>query len=346
MERKITIKDIAEEMSVSITTVSRALNGKKGVSDKLKREINKKAEELGYIRNFMAGSLKTSKSKTIGVIVSDIRNPFFLDFLKGIDNILFLRGYNFFLNDSGENIEKEKIYLNWMIEHRVNGILTSPVGEKEGQNNLKLYKKISDMGIPIVFYDRTFSGEIKFDSVTVDNKDSIIQAIKYLKDKGHKDIAIFLSKSGIYTIEKRLEGFLEGCKLLGIPINDSWICKDLFPEEKTFLTLKKLKENKKLPTAIIATNNKITKQLISASKQLNISVPETLSIVGYDDLPENEIIKPSVTCIKQPVFEIGRISATILLEKVENNVSEPTKIVLKTEIIERESVCDLNNNSV
>ena len=91
MERKITIKDIAEEMSVSITTVSRALNGKKGVSDKLKREINKKAEELGYIRNFMAGSLKTSKSKTIGVIVSDIRNPFFWIFERHRQHTIFKR---------------------------------------------------------------------------------------------------------------------------------------------------------------------------------------------------------------------------------------------------------------
>lgn len=343
--QKPTIKDIANALNISPSTVSRALNGKNGVSDKLSVIIREKAEELGYVGNFAARSLKTSQSKTIGVTVSDIRNPFFLDFLKGVDNILFQRGYKFLLTDSGENVEKEKIYLMWLIEHGVDGILASPVTETDGKNNLELYKKIKNIGIPIVFYDRVFPKESQFDSVTVDNKDSIIQALKYLYNKGHKKIGIFLSKSGIYTIEQRLEGFIEGCKLLGIKINEEWIAKDLFPEEKTYDKLKKLKKNRNLPSAIIATNNKITKQLISSSKKLNITIPTNLSIMGYDDLTENEIISPPITCIKQPVFEIGRIASTILLGKIENDETKTTKIVLKTEIVERNSIINFNEYS-
>ena len=342
MRRPTTIKDIAKEMDVSIATVSRALSGKPGVSDELREKIQIKAEELGYLRNSAAISLKTSKTKTIGVIVSDIRNPFFLDFLTGVDNVLFSRGYKFLLSNSDESVEKEKIYLNWMVEHGVEGILASPVSEKDGKSNISLYRKFYKLGIPIVLYDRTFPKETQFDSVTIDNKDSIIQALIYLKNKGHEKIGIFLSKSGIYTIEERLKGFIEGCKLLNLPFKEEWIGRDLYPEEMTYNKLKELLDKNNLPTAIIATNNKITKLLVSASRKLNINIPKDLSIMGYDDLPENEIISPPITCIKQPVFEIGRIASTVLLGKINDNFSEPTKVILKAEIIERKSIQDLN----
>jgi LacI family transcriptional regulator len=232
--RKSTIKDIPKALKISLST----------------------------------GTLKNSKSKIIGVIAFDIRNPFFLEFLKGVEDVLFPREYKILLSNVDENVDKEKTYLNWMISHGVEGILASPVTESTGKSNLRLYQDFFKMGIPIVFYDRKFYNQEQFDHVIVDNQDAIIQALMYLKENGHKKIGIFLSKKGIFTIEERLKGFLKGCKLLNIPVKNEWICEDIYPHEKTIEVLNNLKKKNTLPTAIIATNNNITKYIVSQLKKI------------------------------------------------------------------------------
>lgn len=336
--KKPTIKDIAKSLNISPSTVSRALSGKSGVSEELRQRIFQKSKEIGYMKNLSAGSLKNSKSKIIGVIAFDIRNPFFLEFLKGVEDVLFPREYKILLSNVDENVEKEKTYLNWMVGHGVEGILSSPVTEKNGKNNLKIYKDFYKMGIPIVFYDRKFYNQEQFDYVVTDNRDAIIQALEFLKENGHENIGILLSKKGVYTIEERLKGFLKGCELLNIKTKEEWICEDIYPHEKTIEVIKKLYYNNNLPSAIIATNNNITKYLVYAAKKLEIKIPDDLSLIGFDDMPENELIDPPLTTIKQPVREIGKISATALLSRIQERNSLPMKVILKVHLIERGSV--------
>jgi len=240
--KKPTIKDIAKTLNISPSTVSRALSARPGVSDELRRKVIETAEELGYMKNLSAQTLKNSKSKIIGIVAFDIRNPFFLDFLKGVEDVLFPREYKILLSNADENIDKERTYLNWLISQGVEGILSSPISEKNGRSNLKLYRDFYKMGVPIVFYDRMFHNQEQFDYVVVDNQDAIIQALMHLKENGHENIGIFLSKKGIFTIEERLKGFFKGCKLLNIPVKREWICEDIYPHEKTFEVLKNLKD--------------------------------------------------------------------------------------------------------
>ncbi len=333
-----TIKDIAKALNISPSTVSRALSGKPGVSKELRKKVLETAEEMGYMKNLSAQSLKNSKSKIIGIIAFDIRNPFFLDFLKGVEDVLFPREYKILLSTVDENVDKEKIYLNWMVSQGVDGILSSPITEKNGKNNLRLYQNFYKMGVPIVLYDRMFYNQEQFDYVVIDNQDAIIQALLYLKEHGHRKISIFLSKKGIFTLEERLKGFLKGCELLDIPVKQEWICEDIYPHEKTFDVLKNLKDKNDLPTAIIATNNNITKYIVYSARKLNIKIPEELSLIGFDDTPENELIDPPLTTIKQPILEIGKIAATALLSRIEDRYAQPMKVILKSELIKRESV--------
>lgn len=336
-----TIKDIAKVLNISPSTVSRALSGKPGASEELRKKVLETAEEMGYMKNLSAQSLKNSKSKIIGIIAFDIRNPFFLDFLKGVEDVLFPREYKILLSTVDENVDKERTYLNWMVSQGVDGILSSPITEKNGKSNLKLYQNFYKMGVPIVFYDRMFYNQEQFDYVIVDNQDAIIQALIHLKENGHENVSIFLSKKGVFTIEERLKGFLKGCELLNIKTRKEWICEDIYPHEKAFDILKNLKEKSHLPTAIIATNNNITKNIVSSSRKLNIKIPDELSLIGFDDTPENELIAPPLTTIKQPILEIGKIAATALLSRIEDRFAKPMRVVLKTELITRGSVRNL-----
>ena len=336
-----TIKDIAKVLNISPSTVSRALSGKPGASEELRKKVLETAEEMGYMKNLSAQSLKNSKSKIIGIIAFDIRNPFFLDFLKGVEDVLFPREYKILLSSVDESADKEKTYLNWMVSQGVDGILSSPITEKNGKSNLKLYNNFYKMGVPIVFYDRMFYNQEQFDYVIVDNQDAIIQALMHLKENGHENVSIFLSKKGVFTIEERLKGFLKGCELLNIKTRKEWICEDIYPHEKAFDILKMLKDKNNLPSAIIATNNNITKNIVSSSRKLNVKIPDKLSLIGFDDTPENELIDPPLTTIKQPILEIGKIAATALLSRIEDRFAKPMKVVLKAELIKRGSVKNL-----
>ena len=336
-----TIKDIAKVLNISPSTVSRALSGKPGASEELRKKVLETAEEMGYMKNLSAQSLKNSKSKIIGIIAFDIRNPFFLDFLKGVEDVLFPREYKILLSSVDESADKEKTYLNWMVSQGVDGILSSPITEKNGKSNLKLYNNFYKMGVPIVFYDRMFYNQEQFDYVIVDNQDAIIQALMHLKENGHENVSIFLSKKGVFTIEERLKGILKGCELLNIQTRKEWICEDIYPHEKAFDILKMLKDKNNLPSAIIATNNNITKNIVSSSRKLNVKIPDKLSLIGFDDTPENELIDPPLTTIKQPILEIGKIAATALLSRIEDRFAKPMKVVLKAELIKRGSVKNL-----
>ena len=136
--KKPTIKDIAKTLNISPSTVSRALSARPGVSDELRRKVIETAEELGYMKNLSAQTLKNSKSKIIGIVAFDIRNPFFLDFLKGVEDVLFPREYKILLSNADENIDKERTYLNWLISQGVEGILSSPISEKKWKKQFKV----------------------------------------------------------------------------------------------------------------------------------------------------------------------------------------------------------------
>jgi LacI family transcriptional regulator len=341
----INIKVIAKMLDVSPSTVSRALSGKPGVSINLRNKIKKVAKNKGYIKNLSAQILKNKKSNTIGVIVFDIKNPFYLNFLNGIESVLFHRNYKIILGNINEDVTREKVYLNWFVEHNVDGILTSPTVFDNDKTNLSLYRDIYKLGLPIVFYDRIFENEPQYDYVVVDNKDAIITVIHYLKELGHDNIGIFLSKKGIYTIEERLKGFIEGCKNFNINIKKEWICEDIYPPEKAFEKLNELLITNNLPTAIITTNNNITKKIYLYAKELNIKIPEQLSVIGFDDFPENEIFTPPVTSIRQPIFDIGRIATSILLGKIDGTANSLSKIILKSELIIRGSVFSKAHNN-
>ncbi|MBO8140402.1 MAG: LacI family DNA-binding transcriptional regulator [Thermosipho sp. (in: Bacteria)] len=335
---------MAKALNIDPSTVSRALNDKPGVRPELRRKIKEKAEELGYIVSFQARSLKTKKTMTIGIILSDIKNPFFLDFLDGVEKTLFPRKYKILLATSNENIQKEKTYLTWFMEHGVQGIIIAPTCTKSGKNNLSFFRQIKKNGIPIVFYDRKLeSGSLEFDSVTINNYEAIVSAVKYLVvEMGHKKLGLCLTEPLVYTLRERFRGFIDGCKMFNAKYDKKWIIT-LTKDEKENMKKLKVLFKESGPTAVITTNHLITQYILKATREFNKKIPKDISLIAFDDNIENQIYDPPLTTIKQPVLSLGKNAATIIIGRLDGEDYPPQNIVLNSELVIRNSVKKLKN---
>ncbi len=298
--------------------------------------MREKAKELGYMVFHNARVLRTQKTFTIGIIVPDIRNPFFLDFLHGVERILFPRKYKILLSMSDENVEKEKQYLRWMVEHGTDGILLSPAFDENGSGNLNFLRKFKVMGMPVVLYDRLYEESPKeFDSITIDNFDAVLSIVKHLKDRGHRRVGMILAGRRIYTMKKRLEGYLEGCRSYELECREILDINNIFDQKEHEKICDYLKGNM---TAVIATSHFVTNEVYKCAKRRGIEIPEDLSVVGFDDMDENELFDPPVTVIRQPVSLMGKAAATLILDRIDGDDSPTQSVVFKAELVERKSV--------
>ncbi len=333
--KRVNIKDIAKELGTSIATVSRALNGKEGVSDELRKKIFEKAKELGYIANGLARGMKTSKTFTVGVLISDIRNPYFSEVISSMERVLYAKNYNLMICNVGENPEREKKYINLLVSKNVDGIIAAPTGDEK---NLPLYKKLVRHGIKVVLFDRII-GDLQTDSVIVDNEAATYEAVKYLNRFGHRRIGAIYGIEKSYTGSERLKGFFEAVKDFKMECKDEWVKGGEFNEEKSYKCALEILSQKYRPTAIIAMNNFTTLGVMRAVKELKINVPDELSVMGFDDAEWMKVCSPTVTTMVQPTDVIGMTAATLLLDAVEGElVRKPQKVVLKASLIKRNSV--------
>ncbi len=332
---KTSIKDIAKSLDISTTTVSKALNNKPGVSHEMRMKVLKKAKELGYVVNSLARGMKTSKTFTVGVLISDIKNPYFSEVISSIERVLYAKKYNLIICNVGENPGKEREYLELLVSKKVDGIIAAP--SAEGQN-LSVYRKLIRYGMKIVLFDRLVDS-IQADSVVVDNRSATYEAVKYLDNLGHKKIGAIYGIEGSYTGHERLKGFLEAVKDFKIECHNDWVRSGEFKEEKSYKHAIEILSKKDRPGAIIAMNNFTTLGVMRAVKDLNIKVPDELSVIGFDNAEWMKVCSPAVTTVVQPTDVIGMTAATLLLDAIENDVPNlPHHVVLKTSLLERESV--------
>ncbi len=338
VRKKVTIRDIAREVGVSPSTVSRALSNAPGVSEELRIKIRNVAKNMGYIPNMVAKTLRKSMSKTVGLIIPDITNPFFIEFIEGVDSVFFSKEYKFIVGNTDENVDREKTYIEWLLSHGVDGIIAAPTSDEKG-GNIKIFRKLVKMGMVLIMFDRILEGlEETVDSVCIDNETAILESLVHLKKMGHENVGMILGKMEIYTMKRRLKAFLKGVKSLGLRTRDSWILKNLFPEKEAVEKMIDFLSSRDKPTSIIVANQSLMRSFLKASKKAGVSIPEDISVVGFDDAVENEFYNPPLTTVRQPAKEMGKIAATLLLGRVEGDKSRPYRIVLRTELIVRESV--------
>ncbi len=332
----VTIKDVAKKLGISYSSVSRALNGKPGVSGATRSQIQKAAEEMGYQPNFLARSLVNRTTKTIGVIVPDISNPFFCAIVTGITEAAAEKKYDVLLCVSNWDIAKEMEYITTLKNKQVDGLILKPSSDKEKD----LY---NDIELPLLFLESWFSGS-GGSIVEVDNKKGGYLAAEHLIQCGYKHIGIICGRVGSFSSSQRLEGYSSALQEYGLKVKDSLISKgNPFTVSGGFKATEKLLKNNKNLDAIFAANDMMALGAMQLLNEKGILVPDQMGIIGFDDITYAALPQIMLSTINQPKEEMGKIAFTTLYEHIKNKDSNLSKrIVLQPRLAIRKTTCNIN----
>jgi LacI family transcriptional regulator len=343
MEKKVNnIKDLADKLGVSVTTVSRVLNGKSQkfrISQQTSQKVLEAARKYHYSPNRIARGLKLEKTETIGLIIPDIANPYFGSIAKTIEVEAHKNGYSIILCDSLDDEVTEAELLQLLAGRKVDGIIIAPTGKSSTH-----VKEISQQGIPVMVIDRYFSDtELPF--VTTDNQLGALLATEHFIEMGHRKIACIQGINGISANSERVTGFRDALQKHEIPLNESLILGNDFGEENGYIQTKKLLDLPGRPTAIFALSNLISIGALRALKEAGLIVPDDISIVSFDEQPYSAFLACPMTTVEQPREEIGKLAFQYLLNRInDGNAGNIESTMLKPRLIIRESVKKLNKN--
>jgi LacI family transcriptional regulator len=340
-ENNVTIQSMAQTLGVSVTTISRVLNGlgeKYRISKNTIELVTITAEKLNYRPNNIAKGLRLKKSSTIGLIVPDITNSWFAKLALSIENEARKHHYNIFLCNSNDDIHVERkaisLLQNWMVD----GIIIAPIG-LESDHLIKASKH----GTPVVLIDRFFEG-VALPYISSNDYESALEANQYLIDNGHKKIACFQGIVGTSVNNQRVNGYKQALKKNKITFEPQLIMGTDFGYHNGYTYAKKLIKTlaKTNITAIFSTGNQITLGILKACKEEGIQIPQDLSIVSFDEQLYSDLLYTPLTTVSHMSENLGEITLKILLPQInKNNKVKPKNVVLKSELIIRDSVKNL-----
>ncbi|MCG8308050.1 MAG: LacI family transcriptional regulator [Cytophagales bacterium] len=341
MKKKLaTLSDIARQLNISVSTVSRALHDHPAINIKTKKKVRLLAEKLNYQPNLLALNLLNRKTNTIGVVVPEITSYFFSSVINGIQDFVNDTNYQLIIGQSEESCEKEKNILQALAKVRVDGFLISPTSETVKPD---YYNGLIKSGIPLVLFDRDCVGA-KADKVLVDDYDGAFQAVEYLIKTGCRRIAHITGPSDLSISNHRLNGYLDALKKYDLPKQEHRIIEvEGFSPEYGVKAAKKILESPDLPDAIFAINDGIAIGAMYVIKEAGIKIPDQISVVGFDDEPHSSYFIPPLTSVWQPVYDMGMLSARILLNKLSRHRQDKSLRfeLLKPELIIRKSSLNL-----
>lgn len=329
---RATIIDVAREAGVSITTVSHVLNGTRSVAEPTRQRVLAAIVQLNYEVNSLAQSLKSDRSQTIGLLITDISNPFFTSLVRGVEDIANAAGYGVILCNTDENPEKEVTYLRMLRRKRVDAILMAPTGVHQ-----PIVDQLAGLQFPLVCFDRPAAGAA-CDTVLVDNAGGAQEAVTHLVRLGHRRIGIITGLSGVGTTNERLEGYMQAMTGQGLETDPDLIRLGNSRLDGGFQQMQTLLDLPSPPTAVFTTNNLMTLGALGALQLRQVRVPDDMAIVGFDDFEWAIVLRPRLTAVAQPTYAIGEIAARMLLDRLEGKASpEPRRVVLPTRLVVRES---------
>lgn len=331
----VTIKDVAKIANVSPSTVSRVIAGSKRISVDTHNRVKKAMRELGYYPNANARNLVKNTTDTIGLvlarsIVSALGNPFFPEVFRGITSITQELGFRLLLSSSKNLLEEEEEALSMLKERRVDGLLLLASRVQDS-----LIETLIDGNYPFVVVGRVPGVRINW--VNNDNVRAAEKAISYLTDLGHRTIGLLHGPSELIVSQDRLLGYQQGLKNSGIPFDPTLVREVDFTEAGGFLGMNQLLKTHPEMTAVFAIDDLIAIGVIEAASEKGLAIPDDISIVGFNDSPLASYLKPALTTIRIPIYEMGVKATEMLIDQLQNPSEEICQVVLDSELIIRDS---------
>lgn len=331
--REVTIHDIARELGINSSTVSRALNDNRNISPKTRELVREKAVNMGYQRNIMASNLRKQKSKTIGLLIPRIDRQFFSTAIAGMEEIAYKMGYNVIICQTKDRYDREVKLSQSFFLNRVAGVICSVALETQEPHH---FNQLLEKNIPLVFFDR-YIEDIKAGHVVVDDFNAGYIMGKHLISQGCKRIAHLGGPQHIIEYRDRFLGLKAAILEADLPVNETYF---IFQNDLTRVSglegFNTIWQNTIKPDAIFCGNDMMAFAIIKEAQRLKINVPEDLAISGFSDEIFSEIMTPSITTIRQPALEIGNAAIKMLIDTIENN-SAPSHLVLPVELVTRNS---------
>ena len=333
-----TIKDIAKALGLSASTVSRALRDSYQISQETKKLVLAYAEKIQYRPNPIAQSLKEKRSRSIGVIISQVANNFFSEAINGIESVAYSKGYQIIISQSHESYEREVLNVDHLASRSVDGLLVSLSSETKDVSHLS---RLYDRGLPMVFFDRV-TDEINTHKVVADNAKGAFQATEHLIKNGYKRIAFVTNSLSLSITRERLNGYQNALKKAGLPIYDSLVqyCQHGgMMENELKRAVKNLLGLLEPPDAILAASDRLTTGCLTECMTKGLHIPNDIAIAGFTNTKLAHLFNPTLTTIQQPAFDMGKTATELLLKMIESKrpVIDFETVVLETQLAVRDS---------
>jgi LacI family transcriptional regulator len=332
-----TLKQIANDLDISVSTVSRILNGKgkeSRISDATVASVLKYAEEVGYSPNLIAKGLQASRTFTIGLMVPDIANPFFATMAKHIEKWASKSKYSIILIDSDEDVEIEKVQVLNMMGRKVDGLIVAPVGD-----SYQHFTKIEQQNVPLIFVDRYFT-DSTIPYITSDNYQGSYDAVQELISKGHKRICLISGSQANELVQERTKGYVDALNNAHIEEFQELMLGDSFSIQNGYENTKTVLQLKNPPTAIFAMNNLIGFGVLKAIKELGLKIPQAISLIIFDNHPYLSLLNPSISTVKQNSEKIGEMAVKAILKEIDQEF-DTSSMRIPTELMLRDSILKL-----
>jgi LacI family transcriptional regulator len=322
------IQEVARRAGVSISTVSRVLNGTARVNSEVRARVEAAIEELAYRPSRAARSLRTNHSTIIGLLVSDIQNPFFTGLIKGVEDVAQRRGYSMILCNSDENPQREQQYLAVLSDERVAGVIIVPTREQ-----VRGLNRFHERSIPIVALDRRIK-DSRIDAVLTDNIAGAREAVTHLIQNGYRRIGAILGHKTITTGRDRLEGYRLALRDAGIPHDPRLERHGDFNEQSGRQCARELLELDPPIDALFVGSNFTTVGALDVLHERGLRVPDDIAVIGYDEMPWSALGTISLTTVTQPTYELGSAAAERLFQRLQNPAAQA-----RQEIILAQTLC-------
>ncbi|PZF56928.1 LacI family transcriptional regulator [Curtobacterium sp. MCBD17_013] len=328
----VTIKDVAARAGVSAATASRVLSGNPATSEDSRRLVEQAARDLDFRPNLQARALRSTRTDTIGLLVSDVRNPFFADLAHTVEQAALETGYVTMLGNANERAEQQNRYLDTLIARRVDGVIVAPQGD-----DTETVQQLVDRGIPTVFVDRVVPG-IDVPTVTTDSSTGIRQTVEHLAALGHTRIGYIAGPQSVSTGRERFEAYQDAIVTAGVSADPDLVVFGDFQAASGSAGVSALLALDEPPTAIFAADSLMAVGAIAILNRLGLRIGVDIALVAFDDIEWFSLLEPALSVVAHSVEDMGRVAVELLLDVIAGN--HPASVRLPSELIVRASSAD------